>query len=87
MIRDRLLEVIDKSGMSATELEKRTGIKAFTWGNLKTGKQRANEEHISALASLFPEYAYWITTGKTLPDAGQISPEVEETRQKLEQAG
>ena len=87
MIRERLLEVIEKSGLSASELEERTGIKAYTWGNLKTGKQRANEDHIEALNGLFPEYAYWMSTGKTLPNAGQISPEVEEIRQKLEKAG
>lgn len=83
MIRERLLEVIESTGVSPSELEEKTGIKRFTWGNLKTGKQRANEEHIEALIKLHPEYAYWITTGLTLPEAGQISPELEETRKKL----
>ncbi|MCL7422868.1 MAG: DNA-binding protein [Methylobacter sp.] len=82
-----MIEVIDKSGFSPSELEEKTGIKRFTWGNLKTGKQRANEEHIEALVKLWPEYAYWITTGMTLPEAGQISPEMEETRKKLDQVG
>lgn len=87
MIRERLLAVIEHTGMSATELEARSGVKATTWGNLKTGKQRANEDHIEAITAIRPEYAYWITTGLTIPEAGQISPELEETRQKLDKAG
>lgn len=71
------------------ELEEMTGIDRNRWNNVRktnpTAKARAEE--VEALAKLFPEYAYWLTTGKTLPEAGQISPEVEETRQKLEQAG
>ena len=33
---------------------------------------RASE--IEALAKLWPEYAYWLTTGKEIPEVGQISP-------------
>jgi len=29
---------------------------------------------LDAVLSLFPEYALWITTGKEIPEAGQISP-------------
>lgn len=87
MIRERLIEVITKKGLNNEDLEERTGIKASTWGNLRTRKQRANEDHIRAFNELWPEYAYWLTTGKTIPEAGQISPEMEETRQKLDRAG
>lgn len=83
MIRERIIKIIDEAGLKNPELEEITGIKATTWGNLRTGKQRANEDHIAAICKLKPEYAYWIATGLTLPQAGQISPELEATRQKL----
>jgi len=81
-IRDRILEVIEKSNKSKEEIEEITGINKHTWGNLKAGRQRANEEHIEAMISIWPEYAYWLTTGKTMPECGQISPELEEIREK-----
>ncbi|WP_374089758.1 DNA-binding protein [Methylomicrobium lacus] len=64
--------------------EAATGVKAKTWANVENGIQRANEEHIEAIIKKWPEYAYWLVTGLTLPEAGQISPELEETRQKLQ---
>ncbi|WP_255556648.1 DNA-binding protein [Methylococcus sp. Mc7] len=86
-MRDRIKRLIAWSGLTLPELEERTGITAYKWGNLLTGKQRVNEDHITALTKLWPEYAYWITTGKTIPEVGQISPELEETRKKLAKAG
>jgi len=82
MIKERILEVIEKYKISNIELEAKTGISKHTWGNLRTGKQRANEEHIEAINKIWPEYAYWLSTGLTIPEAGQISPELEEIREK-----
>jgi hypothetical protein len=31
------------------------------------------------LAKKFPEFALWIITGKTIPEAGQISPGIKST--------
>jgi len=84
MIRERLISVIEKSGFNNEELEQKTGITATKWGNLRTRKQRVNEDHIKAIEQLFPEYKYWIVFGETLPEAGQISPELEETRKRLQ---
>jgi len=87
MIRERILEIFEFYSLNNKELEEITGISSHKWGNLKTGKQRANEEHIEAIVKKWPEYSYWITTGETLPEAGQISPELEETRRNLSKAG
>lgn len=73
--------------MNRTDFEKATGIKSKTWANIENGFQLANEEHINAIIKVWPEHAYWLTTGQTLPEAGQISPELEEIREKLNQAG
>lgn len=85
-MRERIIEIIEGNQLDNKFLESKTGIKATTWGNLRTRKQRANEEHIKAIVDLYPEFAYWITTGKEIPEAGQISPRTAETHQKLKQA-
>ncbi len=83
MMRERIIQVIDKSGLSKEELEKATGISFYKWNNLRTKKQRANEDHLEAINKNWPEYSYWVMTGETIPEAGQISPELEETRKRL----
>jgi len=75
MIRERIVELFSKFSLNNKDLESKTGISAHKWGNIKTGKQRANEEHIEAINEMYPEYAYWLSTGKTIPEAGQISPD------------
>lgn len=79
-MRDRIKKVIDFTGFSLQELEAKTGITAYKWGNLLTGKQRVNEDHITALDKIAPQFTYWIATGKTLPAAGQTSPDEERAR-------
>lgn len=76
MIKDRVITILKMAAMNATELEKKTGVNRYTWQNLKNKQERAiKEEEIEAVIALFPEYAYWIATGKTAPEIGQISPE------------
>lgn len=88
-IEERARKVILFKELKSKDLEEKTGIDRDRWNNLRktnpTAKVRAEE--IEAICEIEPEYAYWITTGKTLPEAGQISPELEETRQKLNKAG
>jgi len=85
-IRDRIIILLDFIGIKNPKLEEKTGIAKTTWSNLRNRRGRANEEQISAIVNLWPEYAYWIISGKTMPEAGQISPEIEETRIKLNKA-
>ncbi len=84
-IRRRLNEVLQWSELSTTDLEKKTGIDRYKWANIKKNNQRVNEDHLEAINKLFPQFAYWLVTGETLPEAGQISPEIEERRIGLKQ--
>jgi len=77
IIRDRLNKVIEKKGVKPKEMEELTHIDRMKWSNLKRKSIRATEEHIEAICRLFPEYAYWIVTGKEIPEVGQFSPEHE----------
>ncbi|MBD9357501.1 DNA-binding protein [Methylomonas albis] len=87
-LRERLLEVIDFKGETPKTLEEKTGVDRAKWSNIKRKDPiRATEEHLEAVFKLWPEYALWIATETTNPEAGQISPELEESRQKLGRAG
>jgi len=83
MIKERVITVIKESNLKNPELEERTGINRYTWQNIRNKPERAlKTEEIEAVISIFPEFAYWITTGKTIPEAGQISPEMEKARKE-----
>jgi hypothetical protein len=82
-IRDRAIKALDFTALKNPGLEAKTGIKATDWSALRNKRVRLNEDHIEGLKKITPEFIYWIMTGETLPEAGQISPEIEETRQNL----
>jgi len=82
-LNERIKKIINYSGMSNPKIEERTGIKRESWSAMRNGRTRANEEHIEAISNLFPEFSYWLISGKTIENAGQISPEIEEARQNL----
>jgi len=86
MIGERIEKLRKFKKLSRRKLENLTGIADYTWQAVEIGKQVANEEHIKELSKIWPEYKYWLVFGETMPEAGQISPEIEETRVKLKEA-
>ncbi|MEW6038403.1 MAG: helix-turn-helix transcriptional regulator [Pseudomonadota bacterium] len=87
MIGKRIRQLREFKGLSRRDLERQTGVEDYKWRAIEEERQQTNEEHITALAKIWPEYKYWIVFGETIPEAGQISPEIEETREKLAKAG
>ncbi|CAG0941152.1 hypothetical protein BROC_01301 [Candidatus Brocadiaceae bacterium] len=86
MIGKRIEKLRKIKGMSRRGLEEATGIRDTTWQSVEIGRQNANEEHIKAISTLWPEYKMWLVFGETYPEIGQISPEIEEIRQNLKEA-
>jgi len=86
MIKDRVITLLKKTGIRATELEERTGISRYTWNNLKNPSRtrEIKEEEITAIGSVYPQYRWWILTGETMPEVGQTSPEYDEVNEKLD---
>lgn len=80
MIRDRIIELFDYLEITSKHMEELTGIDRYKWGNIRGKKQKVNEDYLEALAKVYPQYAYWLITGNTIPEAGQISPKLEKTR-------
>lgn len=87
MIRDRLITVWEWSGLSAKVLEEKTGIDRSNWYSLKQGRRRANEDDISGMIQLYPQFALWLVTGQITPETGQTSPEYEDADKNLKEPG
>lgn len=86
-MKDKIREIRESLGLDRTDFERETGIKAKTWSNIENGLQKANEDHLIAITTRWPEFTLWLMTGKIAPEIGQINPEIEEARQKLLKAG
>ncbi|MDP3332640.1 MAG: helix-turn-helix transcriptional regulator [Methylococcaceae bacterium] len=84
MIGERIEKLRNIKNLSRRDIEKLTNIPEYTWRAVETGKQKPNEDHIEAITKIWPEFKYWLVFGETHPETGQISPELEETRQKLQ---
>ncbi len=37
-------------------------------------RARLSMNEVEALIDVWPDYAYWLVTGKELPESGQVSP-------------
>lgn len=64
--------------LSRDEFALKLHIKSNQLANIETNKQKAPAWYIEAINEEWSEYGYWLGTGKTLPEAGQISPEIEQ---------
>lgn len=86
-MRERILDIIERvteSHRKFKNFEELTGINAQKWQNFSQGKQRANDEMIEAIGKAFPQYAYWLVTGKTDEKSGHVSPILERMREDLQ---
>lgn len=83
MIRDRLINFFNACGITSKDMEKLTGIDRDKWNSVRARRRRVNEDDIEAFNEAFPQYAYWLTTGKTIPEAGQVKPEAKDTKKDL----
>ena len=71
---DRAMLLIENS--SVAELIKLGSTNSTRWHNIKRNKARISVEEIEILAKAFPEYRWWLLTGKGLPEIGQKEPQV-----------
>lgn len=84
MIKERLIELFNEERTSVW-FEKQTGIDRYRWGNIRSGKVRVSSEDIDAVVSLFPNWAFWLTTGNIAPEIGQTSPAYDLANEKLQE--
>lgn len=86
-INNRFKNLRNHLGMTVDDFSLKTGIKSGQISSIENNRQKLYGWHIEAISEKFPEYGYWLATGKVLPECGQISPDLEETRQNLPKVG
>jgi hypothetical protein len=90
MITERIIKIINdrlpRKG-AFTHLETETGINARSWGHAYNKRTVLSVQHIEAIVKMFPQYAFWINTGKTIPEAGQTSPDLEQLEELRKRVG
>lgn len=80
---DRFLILLESEGVKLPWLEEETGIGRRRWGSVKAGTVEMRASEVEALSEIWPEYGYWISTGKEIPEAGQISPMTKKAQRQL----
>lgn len=76
-MRHRVVELIDfvtESHRRFKHMEDLTGIKAASWKNTYHKDQRVVQEMVEAIGRTWPQFAYWLVTGKTDEEHGHSSP-------------
>ena len=87
MIEERIKQAIKHREMNYHDVESKTGFPESRWNKALNGHLKLRWEEVESITKLFPEFSYWITTGKTLPESGQISPEIEATAESYQKQG
>ncbi len=72
---DRALLLLNK--ISLKNLAEVNSTAYRRWQNIKRGRARFGINEAEMLAEIFPQYAYWILTGRVDVEAGHISPKME----------
>lgn len=71
---ERVRKIAECEGIGREELAMKAGMKYTRLRNLMSGQGQPRLEDITALATAYPEYAYWLVYGEELPESGQVSP-------------
>lgn len=87
IIEERIKKLLAFKKVTYDDVARKTEIGYSRWKNALNGRAKIRWEEIDAICNLFPEYEYWITRGKTLPESGQVSPEIEATQKNYKKTG
>ncbi|NOR71641.1 MAG: helix-turn-helix domain-containing protein [Methylomarinum sp.] len=79
----RIKKIREISGLTRDEFATKVGIKSSQLANIEHEKQFAPSWMIQSISKEYKEYGYWLGTGETIESAGQISPDIEESRRNL----
>ena len=84
-IGEKIRTIRESLNLGRHDFSIKAGLVKGTLTNIETGRQDPSYKTLEAITNTWPQYALWLMTGETIPDAGQISPEIEETRIHLKQ--
>lgn len=86
-INRRIKKIREKEGISRTKFAELIGTTERKIQNVEQELQRVQDDLIESIIKKFPQYAYWLVTGQTIPEAGQISPDDAENVPKRREIG
>ncbi|MBN3562509.1 hypothetical protein [Aliamphritea spongicola] len=86
-IDDRIRKLLNFIDLSTEDLARKTDTKYGRWTTIRKTGGRARAEEVEILCKLYPQFQMWIATGETLPEAGQVSPELEQIVENYEETG
>jgi hypothetical protein len=89
MILERLIATAYSKWPTGTyaALARETGITARAWSHVFNKRASLDVKYIDAMNKAFPKYVYWFQTGKTIPEAGQTSPDLEQLEELRKRVG
>lgn len=82
-ITTRIREIRTAEGMNQFDFAVEVGVNIGTlrnWEQGRAGNISSTELEKITTHPRFEKYALWLVTGKVAPEAGQISPEIEQQR-------
>jgi transcriptional regulator with XRE-family HTH domain len=80
----RIRPLRESLDLGRAEFSEALGVKRQTIISIERGKQRPTEEVISGIGKQWPQFVYWLVTGNTREEIGDISPEIEQIRRSLD---
>jgi transcriptional regulator with XRE-family HTH domain len=76
MIEEKIKFIRIAEKITQKELSDILGVPVRTIVSYETNSSKPSGEFILKMCNAFPEYAYWLVTGQTQVEAGNISPEI-----------
>jgi len=79
-LNDRVRELRDIKNLGRKAFSELLGCSRDKIANIENNKQKVPGDIIEAMVNEWPEHAYWLVSGKEIPEAGQVSPSTEKKR-------
>ncbi|WP_414673636.1 helix-turn-helix domain-containing protein [Magnetofaba australis] len=80
-IGEKIRPMREALGLGRAEFAERIGVNRDAVRDIEVGRRRPTEELMEGIGREWPQFAYWLMTGKVDPEHGHISPEIELERQ------
>ncbi|MBF0456085.1 MAG: helix-turn-helix domain-containing protein [Magnetococcales bacterium] len=79
-IGERIRPLREALELGRNDFAIRIGVTKDTLRDIEVGRRRPNEELLEGIGKSFPQFSYWLLTGKTDEANEHISPDIERIR-------
>tara|TARA_B100000378_G_C17857482_1_gene347347 strand:+ start:324 stop:632 length:309 start_codon:yes stop_codon:yes gene_type:complete len=84
---EKIRALREAEGMGRQDFSDTTGIPKNTLIRLEQGKNAPSGKVLMQITKAFPKYTMWLMNDQTIEEVGQVSPEIERTRDRLKPTG